>query len=149
MDTLRILLVDDDPKALDRMLEAIRGNGLSYEARIARGAFEALDYLLGRGRYHERRRHPLPDLILLSYDMAPMDGLAVLRRIRQLEFVRCIPVVLVCKSAVEIERAMQQPMRPRAYTLQPLTPESFQAALREAGLVRNTAGPWRASGGSA
>ena len=71
----RILVVDDDRKALDQTLHTIRTHCASYEARVAEGAFEGLDYLFGRGRFHERRRHPLPDLVLLDSDMVPLDGL--------------------------------------------------------------------------
>src|SRR5258708_30694182 len=91
----RILIVDDDPGELDRTLDAIRGLGLGYEARIAHGGFEALDYLLGHGRFHERRRHPLPDLILLKLAMSPLDGAAVLRRIEEVEILSRIPVIAV------------------------------------------------------
>ena len=103
----RIMVVDDDHKELDRTLEAIRRHGVGYEARIARGGFEALDYLFGRGRFHERRRHPLPDLILLDFDMAPLDGLEVLRRIRTAEYLPRIPVAILCKTEHERERAAQ------------------------------------------
>src|SRR5258706_14980674 len=93
---LRIMVVDDDRLELERNLEAIRRHGLGYEACIALGCFEALDYLLGRGRFHERRRHPLPDVILLDLGMAPLDGIAVMRQMKKTEGLRRIPVIMLC-----------------------------------------------------
>lgn len=138
MDTIprgpRIMVVDDDHKELDRTLEAIRRHGVGYEARIARGGFEALDYLFGRGRFHERRRHPLPDLILLDFDMAPLDGLEVLRRIRIAEYLPRIPIVILCKSEQERERAKQEGRGACAYVMKPMTPESFDDILSVSGV---------------
>ena len=137
MDTTRgprIMVVDDDHKELDRTLEAIRKHGVGYEARIARGGFEALDYLFGRGRFHERLRHPLPDLILLDFDMAPLDGLEVFRRMREADYLPRIPVAILCKSEHERERATQAAAGACAYVVKPMTPEGFDEILSVAGV---------------
>jgi CheY-like chemotaxis protein len=128
------MVVDDDHQELDRTLEAIRKHGVGYEARIARGGFEALDYLFGRGRFHERRRHPLPDLILLDFDMAPLDGLEVFRRMREADHLPRIPVAILCKSEQERERAAQAAAGACAYVVKPMTPEGFDEILSVAGV---------------
>ena len=56
----RILLVEDDRADREKTLDALRKYGLGYEVRVVSGGREALDYLMGRGRFHERSRHPLP-----------------------------------------------------------------------------------------
>lgn len=134
MDTeIRIMVVDDDHDELDRTLDAIRKHGVGYEARIAMGGFEAIDYLLGHGRFHERRRHPLPDLVLLDLGMAPLDGIAVLRHARKSEQVKHIPVIILCKTEEERERARQGAPCARAYALKPLTAESLHDLLVQVG----------------
>ena len=127
----RILVVDDDRKSLDRTLDAIRRHGVGYEARTAAGGFEALDYLFARGRFHERGRHPLPDLILLDLDMEPLDGIEVLRRIADAEALRRIPVVILCQSEHERERAMREASGACAYALKPLSSQDFDAMLMQ------------------
>jgi CheY-like chemotaxis protein len=126
------MVIDDDLQDLDRTLEGIRRLGFGYEARIALGGFEALDYLLGRGRFHERRRHPLPDLILLDLGMQPLDGLAVLRRIKDVEFLRRIPVVILCNSEPERERVMRDAVPECAYAVKPMSPGNLEDLLRDA-----------------
>jgi two-component system, response regulator len=128
----RIMVIDDDRHELDRTLEAIRRLGIRYEARAALGGFEALDYLLGRGRFHERARHPLPDLILLDLGMAPLDGVAVLRVINRAEHLRDIPVVMLYKSEQERERAVRETSETCAYASKPLSPETFHGVLLQA-----------------
>ena len=128
----RIMVVDDDRAELDGTLEAIRRHGVRYEARTAIGGFEALDYLLGQGRFHERRRHPLPDLILLDLGMDPLDGVAVLDRISRAEYLRHIPVVILCKSEWERERAMRATAGACACVTKPLSTQSFHDVLLRA-----------------
>jgi CheY-like chemotaxis protein len=125
----RILVVDDDPGTLELTLDAIRRLGLGYEARVACGGFEALDYLLGRGRFHERRRHPLPDLILMNLNMAPIDGATVLKRIKPVDFLREIPVVALCLTEEQRMRAMVDHIRADAYVVKPLSPSMFRDLL--------------------
>jgi len=128
----RILIVHDDRRELDRTLQAIRRHGVGYEARTAVGGHEALDYLLGRGRFHERRRHPLPDLILLDLGMHPLDGVAVLRGIAGAPHLREIPVVLLYASEQERERALRETAETCAYASKPLSPDTFHGVLLQA-----------------
>lgn len=134
METLnapRILIVDDDRKELDKTLDTIRTHCASYEARVAEGAFEGLDYLFGRGRFHERRRHPLPDLVLLDVGMVPLDGVQVLKRIAEADYLRDIPIALLCNSEEERQRAMKEGAGACAFVTKPMTTDSLRALLRQ------------------
>ncbi|HEX4781735.1 MAG TPA: response regulator [Usitatibacter sp.] len=126
----RILLVEDDNAHREKTLEALRKHGLGYEVRFVTGPHEALDYLLGRGRFHERSRHPLPDLVLLDMSLAPLDGLKVLGRIREVEALRSLPVVILCSTPEERERAMVDSVRAHAYKLKPVSPDDMRDLLR-------------------
>lgn len=127
----RILVVDDDRNELDQTLATIRTHCASYEARIAVGAWEGLDYLFGRGRFHERRFHPLPDLVLLDVGMVPLDGVQVLKRISEAEYLRGIPVALLCETEEQRQRAMKEGVRAAAFVVKPLSTDSLRSLLRE------------------
>ena len=122
---IRILLVDDDPGDLERTLEALRRRCLGNAVRTARGGQEALDYLFGRGQFHARRRYPLPDVILLDLNMPGTDGFAVMRQVRQVEALRRIPVVALCTTESEGERALKCEFHANRYVVKPVTFESF------------------------
>src|SRR5690349_9311405 len=129
----RILVVDDDRKDLDRTLDTIRTHCSSYEARIAVGAFEGLDYLFGRGRFHERRRHPLPDLVLLDVGMAPLGGVQVLKRIAEADYLCRIPVALLCDNEEQRQRAIKEGgAEACAVVVKPMTTDGLRGLLREA-----------------
>jgi two-component system, response regulator len=117
---VRILLVDDDPTDLERSVDALRSLGLAKGLHLARGGQEALDYLLGHGGFSMRRLHPLPDVILLDVNMPVVDGCTVLRRIRETTALRRTPVVMLCSSARERERAMAAEVRANSYLVKPI-----------------------------
>jgi CheY-like chemotaxis protein len=128
MDTsgnVRILLVDDNASDLASVAEALRWCGLGGAVRIARGGQEALDYLFGRGQFHNRRRFPLPHLLLLDLNMPAVDGYHVLETIRLHEELRRIPVVVLCMSAHEGYRAMAFKSRPNDFLVKPVSRESL------------------------
>jgi len=126
----RILLVEDDNTDREKTLEALRKHGLGYEVRFVAGPHEALDYLLGRGRFHERSRHPMPDVVLLDMSLAPLDGLRVLGRIREVEALRSLPVVILCTTPEERERAMVGSVRAHACAMKPVSADDMSDLLR-------------------
>ena len=125
----RILVIDDREDSLECTLQAIRQALRHYEARIALGPWDGIDYLLGGGRFHERLRHPLPDLVLLKMAMTPVDGSEVLRVIRPHEHLRRIPVVLLCGNEDERSRTMAREARASGCVLMPLSAPGITSLL--------------------
>lgn len=119
---MRILLVDDNSSDVAQSLEALQACGLTCSVVVARGGQEALDLLLGRGQFQDRRRHPMPDLVLLDVNMPRVDGLRVLDEMRRREALKCIPVVALCGSAEEALRAITGGARASDCLVKPLAP---------------------------
>jgi two-component system response regulator len=126
----RILLVEDDRADREKTLEALRKYGLGYEVRVVSGGHEALDYLLGRGRFHERSRHPMPDVVFLDMSLAPVDGLRVLQQIREHERLRTIPVVILCGSPEERDRAKAETVAAHATAMKPVSADDMRDLVR-------------------
>jgi two-component system response regulator len=122
---IRILLVDDDPSDIERTMEVLRKRCLASAVRIARGGQEALDYLFGRGQFAARRRYPIPDLVLLDLNMPGTDGFAVLAQMRKAQAVRRMPVIALCTTKDEGERATHCEFRANQYIVKPVTFDSF------------------------
>lgn len=79
-----VLVVDDDPASLHELGEALSPHA---KVRVSRNGREALELL------SERRE--TPDLILLDIIMPEMDGYETCRQIRNLPFVREIPIIFI------------------------------------------------------
>lgn len=122
---VRVLVVEDNAGDLDVILDSLRRCGLGGAVRVARGGQEALDFLFGRGQFQNRRRFPLPDLMLLDLNMPVVDGHCVMRAIEQSEELRRIPVLVLCMSEHEGYRAMNFRSRPNDFLVKPVTRESL------------------------
>ena len=63
--------------------------------------------------------------------MAPVDGLQVLRRIKHADYLRHIPVVLLCESGHERERALNEGLHMAACVPKPLDTADLRDLLCE------------------
>jgi CheY-like chemotaxis protein len=88
-----ILLVDDNPDDIDLTLRAFRKTDLPCEFVVARDGVEALAYLQG-----SHSSMDLPQFVLLDLKLPRMDGLEVLRQVREDPRTRLVPVVMLTSS---------------------------------------------------
>ena len=93
MPDVTILLVEDNPDDAALTELALRGT-IPARLQVARDGQEALDYLFNHA-------NELPRLVLLDLGLPNIDGLEVLRRIRENERTRLTPVVIL----TELHRA--------------------------------------------
>ena len=102
-----ILLVEDNVQDIEITRRAFKKGRLMNELFVVRDGEEALDYLFRRGRYQDPRLSPRPGLILLDVNLPKVSGLDVLRRIKEDQALRKIPVVVltVSERAEDIECA--------------------------------------------
>ena len=96
-----ILLVEDDPAHA----EIVRRNLGDFRVatrivHVADGQ-AALDYLFRQGAYADPKTSPRPNLILLDLRLPKVDGLEVLRRIKEDEELKCLPPVVLTTSGAE------------------------------------------------
>ena len=84
-----ILLVEDN--ADDEALTVMALRGVPATLEVARDGQEAMDYLTSDGK-------ALPRLVLLDLKLPKIDGLEVLRRIREHDRTRLTPVVVLTSS---------------------------------------------------
>ena len=69
--------------------------------------------------------------MLLDVGMVPLDGVQVLKRIGQADYLRDIPVALLCETEEEKERAMREGVAACAYVLKPLSNDTLRGLLRQ------------------
>ena len=95
-----ILLVEDNPDDEALTLRAIRKH-MPYGITVARDGAEALEYLFGGGPSGGRHEVPAPLLVLLDLKLPKVNGLEVLRRMREESRTRSIPVIVFTSSTEE------------------------------------------------
>lgn len=139
-----ILLIDDNPMDVELALDAFREAHLANQIEVACDGETGLDYLLGEGRYTDRVRFPMPDLVLLDLKMPRMDGFEVLRRIKALPILKRIPVVVLTSSREEGDLALSYDYGANTYLVKPVSFGGFVEVVRQIGdywLILNVGPP--------
>ena len=93
-----VLLVEDNPTDVLLIQRAFDKARLVNPVHVVHDGDAAVAYLTGEGEYVDRRRHPLPVLILLDLKLPRRSGLEVLAWLRAQEGLRRIPVVMLTSS---------------------------------------------------
>jgi len=93
-----ILIVDDDANDLFLIEHAFRENGVKDSIHKAKGGREAIDYMMGEGKYSDRNIYAYPTFITIDLKMPVVDGLAVLEHIKKNPAWAIIPTVILTSS---------------------------------------------------
>lgn len=131
-DLRPILLVEDSQADAEMTMDALAEAHLSNPVVHVEDGVECLDYLQGRGAWIDRGRAD-PVVVLLDIKMPRMDGLEVLKRMRQDEHLHHIPVVILSSSREESDLARGWDLGVNAYVIKPVDVEQFFAAVRALG----------------
>jgi len=124
------MVEDDRNDAL--LVQEVFGKGNHCLLKTVEDGHEAIEYLLGKGSYHNRQRNPLPDVILLDLKMPRIDGFEFLRWLRHEapRHLRFLPVVVMSSSdhPRDVRRAYE--LGVNSYLLKPIQWGEFQARMQ-------------------
>jgi len=129
-----ILLVEDNADDLELTLHALRSNKVANRIDVARDGEEALDFIFGRGQFAERAQDPRPSLVLLDLKLPKVDGLEVLREIRNHPATQTIPVVILTSSREEKDLVTGYQLGVNSYIQKPVDFTQFRETVRHLGL---------------
>jgi len=128
----RILLVEDNHRDVELTLTALDEFKLANEVVVARDGVEALDYLYGRGQF-SRHGNGFPVVVLLDLKMPRMDGLEVLRQIRNDSSLKSLPVVMITSSREEQDLVRSYELGVNAYVVKPVDFQKFVESIKQIG----------------
>lgn len=122
---VEILLVEDDLNDVELTQRAFKAARIVNPVHVVHDGTEALDFLFAKGAYESRREKALPGVILLDLKLPKVNGLEVLRRIRQDERTRDIPVVVLTSSRYESDHAECRRLGITSYIVKPVDFRNF------------------------
>ena len=129
-----ILLVEDDPKDARLAMRELQVDKPNLLIQLVRDGEEAPDFLFCRGTYSDRSPARPPKLILLDLKLPKIDGLQVLREIKNNPQMRAIPVVALTSSREENDRIESYRLGVNSYVQKPVNFEEFRRTIRTVGL---------------
>ena len=134
MENKWILLVEDNADDEELTRRALKKNKILNELVVARDGAEALDYLLGSDNNNGHNARNPPAVILLDLKLPKIDGLEVLRQLRENEKTACIPVVILTSSKEEQDIANAYKNGCNSYIRKPVDFIQFNDAVQSLGL---------------
>ena len=88
LNAVEILLVEDDVLDVKLTIRALKKRHLANHLHVVKDGAEALDFLFAAGKYTERNIANCPKVVLLDLKLPKLNGLEVLREIRDDERTR-------------------------------------------------------------
>ncbi len=104
---LQILLVEDNDDDATLFARALDSAQLKAALQTVSDGQQAIDYLAGMGIYADRRRYPMPQLVVLDLRIPIVDGLGVLTWRKTLPVLSRLPFVAFSGAPREMERAIE------------------------------------------
>ncbi|HWW00725.1 MAG TPA: response regulator [Candidatus Acidoferrum sp.] len=129
----RILLVEDSEKDVELALEALAEHHLANDVVVAHDGAEALDYLYRRGQF-AANTDGQPVLVLLDLKMPKVDGMEVLRQIKEDPELKRIPVVMMTSSREERDLVRSYDLGVNAYVVKPVKFLEFVESVKQLGV---------------
>jgi CheY-like chemotaxis protein len=129
-----ILLVEDNPDDEALTLRALKKNNIMNDVFVARDGVEALEYLFGTGAHAGRDLSVMPQVVLLDLKLPKVDGFEVLRKLREDQRTKLLPVVILTTSNEEQDRLKGYGLGANSFVRKPVEFDRFIEAVRQLGL---------------
>ena len=120
-----ILLVEDDPAHAEIVRRNLKDFRVANRIYHVEDGQAALDYLFHQADYADPQSSPQPQLILLDLRLPKVDGLEVLRRIKEDNDLKRIPTVVLTTSDAESDLITAYGNGAGSYLVKPVDFEKF------------------------
>jgi CheY-like chemotaxis protein len=129
-----ILLVEDNSSDVALTRRALERRRIGNELVVVEDGQEALDYLFAEGAYAHRDPTNLPTVVLLDINLPKVDGLSVLRRIREHALTALLPVIMLTTSQEEQDLLTSYQLHANSYIRKPVDFLQFVDAVGQLGM---------------
>ena len=133
-DIAEVLLVEDNPRDAELTVRALKQHNLANRRVHVKDGAEALDFLFGRGSYEGRSTDTSPRVVLLDLKLPKVNGLEVLREMKEDQRLRSIPVVIVTSSAEDLDMEAAYKLGVNSYVVKPVQFDQFMEAMSKLGV---------------
>jgi CheY-like chemotaxis protein len=128
-----LMLVEDDENDVRITRRALKKSGLEGELIVTRDGQEALDYLFGRAPFDDPAQHRRPGLVLLDINIPKVNGIDVLRAVKEDPALRSIPILMLTTSTRQEDVAAAYAHGANGFICKPIQFSRFVEVIRALG----------------
>lgn len=125
-----VLMAEDDEHDIVATKRAWKKHNIANPLYVVNDGEECLGFLHRRGKYTDPAKSPRPGILLLDIKMPKMDGLAVLKHVRQDPEFRRLPVIILTTSKREEDQLKSYDLGANAFVVKPVGFDNFSHAVR-------------------
>ncbi len=134
LHSVEILLAEDSAADAELTIRALKKYNMANDLVHVKDGEEALEFLMGTGRYLSRGNGAaLPRVLLLDIQMPRVSGIEVLQEVRNMPHTRHLPVVMLTSSKESPDIKKCYDLGANSYIVKPVNFESFAEAIRHLG----------------
>lgn len=131
---IEILLAEDKQSDAEMTIRAIRKSKIANSIVHVKDGKAVLDFLHGEGEFKGRDTHQKPKVILLDLKMPKLNGIEVLKQIRENDLTKKIPVVVLTSSNEDPDIEQCYLLGVNSYIVKPVAFEEFIKVVSNLGL---------------
>ncbi len=133
-EPILVLLVEDNADHAELVIRTMENHHIPTQIKHISDGETALDYLLRRNKFSDPENSPRPHMILLDLRLPRVDGLEVLRLIKEEEELRRIPVIVLTTSEAERDVLHAYENYVNSYLVKPVGFEDFSNLMKDLGI---------------
>ena len=126
-----VLLVENNPDDVWLVEMAFERAELKHGLIVVADALQALDYVKGRGKYGDREKYPLPNLILLDLGLPGLSGMDLLQHLRGQPKTKDVPITVLSGSSFVRDVTKAYQLGANSFLMKPSDLRKFTAAIKE------------------
>jgi len=128
-----ILLVEDNDDHAELVMRQMSDHRIANTVTRLTDGQEALEYLFRQGQFKEPETSPRPHVIFLDLRLPKVDGLEVLKSLKESDELRDIPVVVLTTSDGESDVAKAYLNHTNSYVVKPVDYQKFRDLMNDLG----------------
>lgn len=128
-----VMLVEDNADHAELVIRTLEEHRIANKVRHFLDGQSALDYLFQRGEFSDPEKSVRPHVILLDLRLPRVDGIDVLKAIKEDEHLKSIPVVVLTTSEAEKDVAKAYYNHANSYLVKPVGFDEFKRLMDDLG----------------
>ena len=132
-EPILVMLVEDNVDHAELVIRTLEEHRIANRVRHFLDGQSALDYLFQRGEFANRTDNSRPHVILLDLRLPRVDGIDVLKTIKEDDNLKTIPVVVLTTSEAEKDVAKAYYNHANSYLVKPVGFDEFKRLMDDLG----------------